>query len=86
MDDRISRSELIAQLEGLKFSLGDIILCWVVDRVIERVRQLPAKELVPADDRECGNCKHNRFEPWEHPCKGCFNGDNGPSNWRCIVG
>ena len=42
MDDLISRSRLIEELEGFKLALGDIVLGWVVDRVIERVRQLPA--------------------------------------------
>lgn len=47
MGDLISRSELIAQLEGFKYSLGDIILGFVVDRVIERVKELPAAEVTP---------------------------------------
>ena len=41
MNDLISRSKLIADLEAFKVSLGDIVLGWVVDRVIERVRQAP---------------------------------------------
>lgn len=45
MNDLIDRAELIAQLEGFKLSLGDVILGFVVDRVIERVRQLPAVEV-----------------------------------------
>ncbi len=44
MDDLISRSELIAQLEGFKLSQGDVILRFVVDRVIERVEEMPASE------------------------------------------
>ena len=43
MNDLISRSELIAQLESFKLSLGDVILGFVVDRVIERVREMPSK-------------------------------------------
>ena len=42
MNDLISRSELIADLENFKFYLGDVILCFVVDRIIERVKNLPA--------------------------------------------
>lgn len=44
-DDLISRAEVIAQLEAFKFCLGDIILGFVVDRVIERVRDIPAAEV-----------------------------------------
>jgi hypothetical protein len=40
MDDLISRSELIAQLESFKFALGDVILGFVVDRVIGVVKEL----------------------------------------------
>lgn len=52
MDDLISRSELISQLEGFKLSLGDVILGCVVDRVIERVKEqqperLPAVAIYP---------------------------------------
>lgn len=42
MDDLISRSKLIEDLESFKVTLGDIIFRWLVDRVIERVRQQPA--------------------------------------------
>lgn len=44
-DDTISRSRLIAELEGFKISLGDVVLGWVIDRVIERIRQQPAVEV-----------------------------------------
>ena len=44
MNDLISRSKMIADLEAFKLSLGDIVLGWVVDRVIERVKQLPGAE------------------------------------------
>ena len=45
MDDLISRSELIAQLEGFKLSLGDVILGLVVQRVISFVLEMPAAEV-----------------------------------------
>lgn len=45
-NDLISRSELIAQLEGFKFALGDVFFQMVVDRVIERVKAQPAVEAV----------------------------------------
>lgn len=43
-NDTISRSKLIADLECFKLQLGDIILGFVVDRVIERVQAQPAVE------------------------------------------
>ena len=42
--DAISRSEVIAQLEGFKISIGDVIMGFVVDRIIERVKNMPAVE------------------------------------------
>lgn len=45
-NDLISRAEVIAQLECFKASMADIILRFVVDRVIERVREIPAAEQV----------------------------------------
>lgn len=44
MNDLISRSKLIEELEAFKVSLGDIVLGWVVDRVIERVEQMPGAD------------------------------------------
>ena len=41
MNDLISRDALIDELEAFKVSLGDIVLGWLVDRVIERVKQMP---------------------------------------------
>lgn len=38
MNDMISRSALIAELEAFKMSLGDIVLRFVVDRVIDVVK------------------------------------------------
>lgn len=38
MNDTISRSALIAELEGFKMSLGDVVLRYVVDRVIDVVK------------------------------------------------
>ena len=40
-NDTISRSALIAELEGFKLSLGDIFFGMLVDRVIERVKAQP---------------------------------------------
>lgn len=42
MNDLISRSALVAELESFKMSLGDIVFRFVVDRVIERVKAQPA--------------------------------------------
>lgn len=44
MNDLIDRTELIAQLECFKVSLGDVVLGWVVDRVIGIVKTLPTVE------------------------------------------
>lgn len=40
-NDTISRSALVAELEAFKMSLGDVVLGFVVDRVIERVKAQP---------------------------------------------
>lgn len=45
MNDLISRTALIAELEAFKMSLGDFVLGWVVDRVIERVKQQPTANM-----------------------------------------
>jgi hypothetical protein len=51
MNDLISRSALIEELKGFKVSLGDFVLGWVVDRVIERVEQMPtARNDEPLDE------------------------------------
>jgi hypothetical protein len=38
MNDTISRSALIAELEAFKMSLADVVLRYVVDRVIDVVK------------------------------------------------
>lgn len=38
MNDMISRSALIAELEAFKMSLGDVVLRYIVDRVIDVVK------------------------------------------------
>lgn len=40
-NDLISRSALLAELEGFELSLGDIFFRMIVDRVIERVKAQP---------------------------------------------
>lgn len=74
-NDLISRSVLIAQLEGFKLSLGDVILGFVVDRVIERVRALPAVEVaskIEYVDKSCDYCRHRHCLINEDPCKSCL--------------
>lgn len=56
MNDLISRSELIAQLEGFKLSLGDVILGFVVDRVIEHVQEMPGVAAEPVATTPCEYC------------------------------
>ena len=41
MGDRISRRQLIQELECFKMQLGDIVLGWVVDRILDIVHRLP---------------------------------------------
>ena len=50
-DDLISRSALIAELEGFKAFLADMVFGWVIDRIIERVKAQPAVEVLA--DGEC---------------------------------
>lgn len=44
-NDIISRSALVADLKCFKAFLGDVVLGFVVDRVIERVEAQPAVEV-----------------------------------------
>lgn len=45
MDDLISRSALIAELERFKLSIGDIFLQFLVNRIIVIIKALPAVEV-----------------------------------------
>jgi hypothetical protein len=45
-NDTIFRSALVAELEAFKMSLGDIVLRFVVDRVIDIVKAHPGVEVV----------------------------------------
>lgn len=47
MDDLISRAAVIAELEAFKMSLGDIVLRFVVDRVIDLVREVGCEKEKP---------------------------------------
>lgn len=42
MDDVISRYALIAELEAYKMSMADIVLRFLVDRIIGIIKALPA--------------------------------------------
>jgi hypothetical protein len=42
-NDTISRSALVAELEAFKMSLGDVVLRYIVDRVIELVKNFQVK-------------------------------------------
>lgn len=55
MIDLISRSALIEALEGFKMSLGDIFFRMIVDRVIERIKELPAVK--PGVEKVGGLCR-----------------------------
>ena len=88
-NDTISRSALVAELEAFKMSLGDIILRFVVDRVIELVKNFQVKEEAPAETKEparlvrtgCPTCRHVAKNWSEEPCKGC-NILTGWKNWE----
>ena len=43
--DLIDRSQLLTDLKNFKFSLGSVFFMAVVDRVIERVRSMPAHKI-----------------------------------------
>lgn len=73
-NDTISRSALVAELEGFKMSLGDIVLRFVVDRVIEIVKAHPGlvePEPEQVEERWCSDCAHFDLGPYEAPCRSC---------------
>lgn len=75
-DDTISRSALVAELECYKMSLGDLVLRFVVDRVIEIVKAHKAEEEAPPAapepvSRTCYTCRHVNNPVSKHPCRTC---------------
>lgn len=88
-EDTISRSALIVELEAFKMSLGDIVLRYIVDRVIELVKNFQVKEDPPAKEwrptyytqRGCPTCRHVAKNWFEGPCRGC-NILTGWKNWE----
>ena len=44
MDDLISRSQLLELLEDFKIRIGDVIMGFVIDRIIERVKNMPTAD------------------------------------------
>ncbi|MBQ9167768.1 MAG: hypothetical protein IJX67_05095 [Oscillospiraceae bacterium] len=86
-NDLISRSALIAELEGLKLSLGDIFFRMVVDRAIERVREQPSvcacEDMTNADlvrmmnDRELANFLSAKFADFQ--VQNAFTEDSPPT-------
>lgn len=83
MDDLISRSALIAELEAFKMSMNDIVLRFVVDRVIDLVKNFQVKETQPAIQvqRNCNTCRYASMSCFKEPCKGC-SVLNGFKNWE----
>ena len=47
MNDLISRSELVTQLESYKAAAGDVVIRVIVDRIIGIVKEQPATEDAP---------------------------------------
>lgn len=84
-NDTISRSALVAELEAFKMSLGDIVLRFVVDRVIEIVKAHKAPEAAPSPapepviqapapepvSRTCYTCRYVDNPLSKHPCRTC---------------
>jgi hypothetical protein len=82
-NDTISRSALVAELECYKMSLGDIVLRFVVDRVIEIVKaahkapeeappEQPAKVLPNWEDKHCITCRYAKRIHSVEPCESCI--------------
>ena len=84
MDDLISRSGLIAELESFKVVTGDPVIRVIVDRIIGIVRAHPGKE-VPGHPvvKDCESCIHGGVHPEDEPCTSCvqFPGAMFP-NWE----
>ena len=80
MNDTISRSALIAELEGFKMSLGDVVLRYVVDRVIGVVKNQPAVK--PPEKRDCMNCKYTDGYFFIEPCDSCVTINGEMTNWE----
>lgn len=53
--DLIDRAQLVTDLENFKFSLGSVFFMAVVDRVIERVRSMPAHQISNKEECSGGN-------------------------------
>ena len=79
-NDTISRSALVAELEAFKMSLGDIVLRYVVDRVIDLVKAWPAVKIY-TPKKLCENCKHWDRPLAELPCRIC-NKANDRTHWE----
>lgn len=84
-NDAISRSALVAELEAFKMSLGDIVLRFVVDRVINIVKAHKAPEEAPPaaqgpTELMCCDCRHYENSVQEEPCSHCW----VPRNWEAL--
>lgn len=77
-NDTISRSALVADLESFKVPMGDPVLRFLVDRVIERVKAQPGVEEVPEPEPEperwCCECRYFERSAADAPC--CYCSDN----------
>lgn len=86
-DDTISRSALVAELECFKMSLGDLVLRFIVDRVIERVKAQPGVVALPPVEQRCGTCRYFEQSAADFPCCDCYHPDNdAPTRWEVAPG
>lgn len=87
-NDTISRSALIAELEAFKTSMGDVVLRFIVDRIIGIVKALPGAKVTPESfvEKRCGTCRYFEQSAADFPCCACYQPDSAaPTHWEVAV-
>ena len=87
-NDTISRSALVADLESFKVQMGDPVLRYLVDRVIERVKVQPGVEVAPEIfiEKRCGTCRYFEQSAADFPCCACYHPDSAaPTRWEVAI-
>lgn len=77
MDDLISRSALVADLESRKAAAADPVIRLLFDRLIEVVEAQPAVDAVLIK-RDCCTCKYGDRTTLREPCRDCWGRDDAP--------